>query len=246
VDGRNLDDAAPEVVIRSDDSPAAEVRLHDCRFLGEYETAFAVALHADGLNARLSEVSVTPWDGGGLPGFIDGLAADFRGWAGTRSWTAGHLEVSAAFRSGGHVELRWTIRPRLTHTGWEATLTTWIEGGQHMTGLAAGVRAFLTPDQPAQLRRLSARVGSGRFPPSAGAGPALVPDHEPQSAKGFMFLQDAPFARVVPAVNRQVSPPGVPVAAPLGDDRQEPDLTTGKGKIAGLGVIASGCRKIHA
>jgi hypothetical protein len=30
---------------------------------------------------------------------------------------------------------------------------------------------------------------------------------------------------------------------PLGDDRREPDLTTGQGKITDLAVIASGCRK---
>lgn len=88
----------------------------------------------------------------GLPGFTDGLAAGFRGWAGTRFRAAGHLEVTAAFRSGGHAGLRWTIRPRLARDGWEACLTTWIEGGQHKTDLAAGVRASLTPDQPAQLR----------------------------------------------------------------------------------------------
>lgn len=57
------------------------MRLHDRRLLGEYETTFAVGLHADGLDARVGEVSVTPWDGGGLPGFLDGLEADFRGWA---------------------------------------------------------------------------------------------------------------------------------------------------------------------
>jgi hypothetical protein len=153
-----------------------------------------------GLDARLSEVSVTPWDGGGLPGFLDSLAAGFRGCAGTRSWTAGHLEVSAAFHSGGHIELRWAVRPRLTRPGWEAALTTWIEGGQHMTNLAADVSAFLTPDQPAQLRPLPARAASGRFPPSAGAGPAVVPDRHPQSLKVLKFLLDRPLAQAVPAI----------------------------------------------
>jgi hypothetical protein len=105
VDGDDLDGAAPQVIITSYADAAARVRLHDRRLVGEYETTFAVGLRADGLDARVGEVSVTPGDGGGLPGFLDGLAAGFRGWAGTRSWAAGHLTLTAAFHSGGHVEL---------------------------------------------------------------------------------------------------------------------------------------------
>ena len=103
--GDDLDGAAPQVIITSYENAAAQVRLHGRRLVGEYETTFAVGLHADGLDARIGEVSVTPGDGGGLPGFLDGLAAGFRGWAGTRSWAAGHLTLTAAFHSGGHVEL---------------------------------------------------------------------------------------------------------------------------------------------
>jgi hypothetical protein len=145
------DGAAPQVIIGSYENAAARVRLHDRRLLGEYETTFAVELHADGLDARIREVSVTPWDGGGLPAFTDGLAADFRGWDGTRSWAAGHLAITAAFHPGGHVELRWTIRPRLTRPRWEASVTTWIEGGQQMTELAGAVKQFLAQAQPAPL-----------------------------------------------------------------------------------------------
>jgi hypothetical protein len=42
------------------------------------------------------------------------------------------------------------------------------------------------------------------------------------------FLQDGSLARAVSGVNRQVYPPGIPVPAALGDDRQEFDLTIGK------------------
>jgi hypothetical protein len=158
VNGHDLDGTAPQVIIRSYENAAAQVRLHDRRFLGEYETTFAVDLHADGLDARIGEVSVTPWDSGGLTGFMDGLAADFRGWAGTRSWAVNHLKLTAAFHSGGHVELCWTIMPWITRPDWEASLTTWIEGGQQMTELAAAISAFLTQAQPVQLRRHLAHV----------------------------------------------------------------------------------------
>ena len=152
MNGDDLDDAAPQVIITSYENAAAQVRLHDRRLLGEYETTFAVGLHADGLNARVGEVSVTTWDGGGLPGFLEGLAADFRGWAGTRSWAAGHFTLTAAFHSGGHVELCWAIQPGISRSGWKACLTTWIEGGEQMSEVAAAVRTFLSPAQPAQLR----------------------------------------------------------------------------------------------
>jgi hypothetical protein len=95
---------------------------------------------------------VTPWDSGSLTGFMDSLAADSRGWAGTRSWAVNHLKLTAACHSGGHVELCWTIRPWITRNDWEASLTTWIEGGQQMTELAAAIEAFLTQAQPVQFR----------------------------------------------------------------------------------------------
>jgi hypothetical protein len=144
VNGHDPDGAAPQVIIGSNENQASQVRLHDCRFLGEYETTFAVDLQADGLDAHIAEISVTPWDSGGLPGFMAGLAADFRGWAGTRSWAVNHLRLTAAFHSGGHVELCWTVRPWITRSDWEASVTTWIEGGQQMTELAAAMKDFLS------------------------------------------------------------------------------------------------------
>lgn len=165
MNGDDLDGAAPQVIITSYENAAAQVRLRDRRLVGEYETTFAVGLRADGLDARTGEVSVTPWDGEGLPGFLGGLAADFRGWAGTRSWAAGHLTLTAAFHSGGHVELSWAIRPGISRSSWEASLTTWIEGGEQMSELAAAVGAFLTPAQPAQLRHRDRGACAGRHSP---------------------------------------------------------------------------------
>jgi len=153
VDGHDPDGAAQQVIIGSYENSATRVCLHDCRFIGEYETTFVVDLHSDGLDARIGEVSVTPWDCGGLTGFMDGLAADFRGWSGTPSWAVNHLKLTATFHSGGHVELCWTIRPWITRADWEASLTTWIEGGQQMTELAAAIKALLTQAQPVQLQR---------------------------------------------------------------------------------------------
>jgi hypothetical protein len=89
-------------------------------------------------------VFVYVWDAQYLPDFLDGLAADFRGWEGSRSWAANHLKLTADFHSRGHVELRWALRPwDSRRDSWEATVTTWLEAGQQISGLAADVRAFL-------------------------------------------------------------------------------------------------------
>jgi hypothetical protein len=177
VNGRDLDSAAPQVSIISYEKQAAQVRLRDCRF-GKYETTFAVGLHSDGLEARIGEVSVNSWDNGGLTRFMDGLATDFRGWAGTRSWAVNHLKITAVFHSGGHVELCWAIRAWITRSDWEASLTTWIEGGQQMTGLAAAIKTFLTQTQPVQLWGLVTHSASV---PGAGDPLAVLGD-------GFQYL----------------------------------------------------------
>jgi hypothetical protein len=71
------------------------------------------------------------------------------GWSGSRSWATNHLKLTAAFHSRGHVELRWTLRPRVSRQdSWEASVTTWLEAGQQMTMLTADIRAFLTRPQP--------------------------------------------------------------------------------------------------
>jgi hypothetical protein len=60
---------------------------------------------------------------------------------------------------------------------------------------------------------------------AADAGSAVVPDNQSQLLESLKFPQDGPLARAVPSINHQVYPPSVPVTAPLGDDRQELDLT---------------------
>ncbi|WP_246033799.1 DUF6228 family protein [Streptomyces hundungensis] len=53
--------------------------------------------------------------------------------------------MSAVLRSRGHVGLTWTLRPwRGPAGGWEACVTTWLDAGERMSGLAADVRRFLT------------------------------------------------------------------------------------------------------
>lgn len=82
----------------------------------------------DGLRARIGALTVTAWDGAGyLTEFLDGLARDFRGWEGERSWVNNELVVAATFGSGGHVSLSWTLRADVFSSGWECTVTTVID-----------------------------------------------------------------------------------------------------------------------
>jgi hypothetical protein len=88
--------------------------------------------------------------------------------------------------------------------------------------------------------------GGGHLPLSAGTGAAVVPGDQPQSLELLKFPQGGPLARAVPGIRRQVYPPGVPVPAPLGDDRQESDLATGNRSITRTGATAFSGRGIHA
>lgn len=69
------------------------------------------------------------------------------------------------------------------------------------------------------------------LPPSANARSAVISDNQPQLLKRLEFVQDGPLAWAISRINRQVYPPSVPVSAPLGDDRQEFDLTIGKRSV---------------
>jgi hypothetical protein len=73
--------------------------------------------------------------------------------------------------------------------------------------------------------------GVGHLPPAADAGSAVVSDDQPESLERLEFPQDGPLAWAVSGISRQVYPPGIPVATPLGDDRQEPELTLRKRSV---------------
>ncbi|MGW6617110.1 DUF6228 family protein [Streptomyces erythrochromogenes] len=134
-----------EVVVRSATTPSTYVRLFERVRVDEYETTFTVEAAADGLRARLDAVNVSVWDrAGDLTGFLEGLAKDFRGWEGERSWVTNQLVLTATFHSGGHVRLGWGLRfGALAEDSWECSVTTTLEAGEHMSRLASGVRSFL-------------------------------------------------------------------------------------------------------
>jgi hypothetical protein len=144
-----LDDK-PSATVRCRESPSVDVTFCD-RFTFDADSVhYAVELRAPGLTARVDEVVAWIWDSD-LTTFLEGLAAEYRGWDGERSWQTNDrdLSLSAVFRSGGHVGLTWSLRPwPQAAGGWGASVTTWLEAGEQMTTLAADVRHFLTAEQP--------------------------------------------------------------------------------------------------
>lgn len=110
----------------------------------------SVEVRARGLTARVD--GVVPWTGeDGLVPYLEGLAADFRGWEGERTWRSPDrdLAVSAVFRSGGHMGLTWILRSQGdTADDWAVSVTTWLEGGEQMTSLVAALRHFLDEEHP--------------------------------------------------------------------------------------------------
>ncbi len=87
-----------ELVIRGAGSQTPSVRLFDRSRTDEFEVGFAVEAVDEGLRARVEAVRLSAWDGGGyLIEFLDGLARDFRGWEGERSWADNGLLVAATF-----------------------------------------------------------------------------------------------------------------------------------------------------
>ncbi|CAM5277006.1 hypothetical protein STENM327S_06609 [Streptomyces tendae] len=142
-------DDEPGVTVRCQDNSSVGVTFRDRFGLDADSVHYAVELRAPGLTSRLDEV--VAWSGDSdLAPFLEGLAADHRGWDGERSWQTNDrdLAVSAAFRPGGHVGLTWTLRPWPKGAGgWCASVTTWLEAGEQMASLAADVRHFLAGEQ---------------------------------------------------------------------------------------------------
>ncbi|MEV4046829.1 DUF6228 family protein [Streptomyces sp. NPDC049744] len=136
---RRLDDK-PRATLGCRENPSVDVTFRD-RFSFDADSVhYAVDLRAPGLT----------WDSD-LTTFLEELAAEYRGWDGERSWQTNDrdLTVSAVFRSGGHVGLTWSwqLRPQIA-SGCGASVTTWLGAGEQMTTLAAGIRHFLTGEQP--------------------------------------------------------------------------------------------------
>jgi hypothetical protein len=94
-----------------------------------------IELHGDGLDAA---TGVFIFDFDGIDDYFNDLAANWRGWEGTKSWRSpeSHLVVEATATSNGHRRLRFSLRDLPVPT-WRAWVELDLEGGEEMTRVAA-------------------------------------------------------------------------------------------------------------
>ncbi|MFD9736680.1 DUF6228 family protein [Umezawaea sp. NPDC059074] len=115
---------------------------------GDGSVRVCIEIGALGLRALVHDVTVGIWADEFSP-FLEEVAESFTGWEGTRTWrsTDSDLEVTAKFRSWGHVDMTWTVAPWRESVGrWNASVVLTLEAGEQMRGFAADVRRFLRPE----------------------------------------------------------------------------------------------------
>lgn len=111
-----------------------------------YICSYQVRVKSRSMNAATTVIASTESGGDGLAKFMHGLAQDFRGWEGVRTWRSieDQLLVAATWATGGHVELMLRIKPSI-YDKWELATSFDIEAGEEMANLAASIEAFFHP-----------------------------------------------------------------------------------------------------
>jgi hypothetical protein len=125
------------------------VRLWNrCLNWGDDVTQVCVEIGAAEMRATAHQVALIPDNGEFLTGYLDELDGDFTGWTGVRTWRTADrdLRLDAEFRSRGHVDVTWTVRPWRGSAGrWQASVVTTMEAGEQLRSLATDMYRFLQP-----------------------------------------------------------------------------------------------------
>jgi hypothetical protein len=102
-------------------------------------------LRADGLDAslRVSSCYATGFDE--LVGFFQGLAADWRGWPGERTYESLEHELRLTATHDGHLRIAVHLRQSSLPDGWSASAAFRVDPGEEMTQAAESVTALLSP-----------------------------------------------------------------------------------------------------
>lgn len=81
---------------------------------------------------------------GALAAFFEGMAADWRGWSGERSYFSleGHLEITAIH--DGHVRLAIRLTEHLGHSAWKVQAHVVVDPGEDLARAASDVRALVS------------------------------------------------------------------------------------------------------
>jgi hypothetical protein len=121
------------VEFQSDDSHGAVLRLGYDPVDSDFGT-FAVDIRGDGLTC---DVGVLSMCGDGLDTFLATLAADWRGWDGTRAWDAlEHGMTIEATHRGKRVELLFIVRRDYKPDAWQVRLPVLVAPGESLSRLA--------------------------------------------------------------------------------------------------------------
>jgi hypothetical protein len=110
---------------------------------GEIETV-VVRLRVPGLDASRR---VWEYEAGfnALVAFFNGLAADWRGWQGERTYESLEHDLRLTATHDGHVQLVIQLREPFVRNGWSATAVVQLDPGEEMARAAEDVAALLSP-----------------------------------------------------------------------------------------------------
>jgi hypothetical protein len=114
-----------------------------------YLHSMEVEASDDGISARTS-ATIEGQTSQNLCDFLNGLARDWRGWSGTRSWTSleDQMTLDADHDGVGHVTLAVSLR-RARRTcdidAWSARIVLTLEAGEQLSQFADAADHFLRP-----------------------------------------------------------------------------------------------------
>ena len=100
-------------------------------------------LRVPGLDAslRVSAHYATGFDE--LVAFLNGLASDWRGWRGERTYESLEHDLRLTATHDGHIRLVVQLRETSVPDGWSATGAVQLDPGEQMTSAAQDVAALL-------------------------------------------------------------------------------------------------------
>jgi hypothetical protein len=82
-----------------------------------------------------------------LVAFFNGLAADWRGWQGERTYESLEHDLRLTAAHDGHVRLLVQLQETSGRDGWSATGVVQLDPGEEMTRAAGDVAALLSPPE---------------------------------------------------------------------------------------------------
>lgn len=130
----------PELTARR---PERQVRLafSDYQSRDDYVAEYLIKVRGEGLAAVVPVI--TSVGGDDLPRFVDNLSESFRGWAGVRRWRSleDQLQIEATWLNGGHVVLRFHLRPS-TYDMWTVSVDITLEAGEETKQLGVDLHVF--------------------------------------------------------------------------------------------------------